>query len=136
MQNFWKLVERFRATNSSGVPTIYAALHNLLPLDGADISSLRYAICGAAPLPAEAARRFEAATGVQLYEGYGLTEGACVSSCNPPSGERRIGTVGLRVPHQQMKTWKIDAEGNATEGMRVTGETGIIGIFRSERLSG
>ena len=126
MQNFWKLVERFRATTFSGVPTIYAALANL-PLDGADISSLRYAICGAAPLPAEAARRFEAATGVQLYEGYGLTEGACVSSCNPPSGERRIGTVGLRVPHQQVKTWKIDAEGKATEECGF-GETGVIGI--------
>ncbi|HJV53866.1 MAG TPA: acyl-CoA synthetase, partial [Noviherbaspirillum sp.] len=126
MQNFWKLVERFRATSFSGVPTIYAALASL-PLAGADISSLRYAICGAAPLPGEVARRFEAATGVRLYEGYGLTEGACVSSVNPTLGERRLGTVGLRIPHQQMKAWKIDATGNATEECG-PGETGVIGI--------
>lgn len=126
LPNFWKLVERFRANSFSAVPTIYAALADL-PLGGADISSLRYAICGAAPLPEEVARRFEAASGVMLYEGYGLTEGACVSSCNPPQGERRLGTVGLRLPHQQIKVWKIDGAGNASEECR-EGEAGVIGI--------
>lgn len=126
MQNFWKLVERFKATTFSSVPTIYAALASL-PLDGADISSLRYAICGAAPLPGEVARRFEEASGIQLYEGYGLTEGACVSSCNPPLGERRLGTVGLRLPHQQMQAWKIDGAGNAVAEC-AEGEVGVIGI--------
>lgn len=126
MPNFWKLVERFRANSFSAVPTIYAALADL-PIAGADISSLRYAICGAAPLPAEVARRFEAASGVQLYEGYGLTEGACVSSCNPPQGERRLGTVGLRLPHQQMKVWKINGAGNAITEC-AEGEVGVIGI--------
>lgn len=125
MQNFWKLVERFRANTFSGVPTIYAALANL-PID-ADISSLRYAACGAAPLPGEVARRFEAATGVRLCEGYGLTEGACVSSVNPPLGERRPGTVGLRLPHQQMKVWHIGRDGSASDECR-PGETGVIGI--------
>lgn len=126
MQNFWKLVERFKATTFSSVPTIYATLASL-PLDGADISSLRYAICGAAPLPGEVARRFEEASGIHLYEGYGLTEGACVSSCNPPLGERRLGTVGLRLPHQQMKAWKIDGAGNAVAEC-AEGEAGVIGI--------
>jgi fatty-acyl-CoA synthase len=126
MQNFWKLVERFGATSFSGVPTIFASLANL-PLAGADISSLRYAFCGAAPLPREVADRFETATGVRLYEGYGLTEGACVSSVNPPSGERRLGTVGLRLPYQQMQAWKIDADGKAIEAC-AQGEIGVIGI--------
>ncbi|HTD05830.1 acyl-CoA synthetase [Undibacterium sp.] len=126
LPNFWKLVERFKATSFSAVPTIYAALADL-PIGDADISSLRYAVCGAAPLPSEVARRFEAASGVQLFEGYGLTEGACVSSCNPPLGERRLGTVGLRLPHQQMKAWKIDSSGNATEEC-CDGEVGVIGI--------
>jgi fatty-acyl-CoA synthase len=125
MPNFWKLVERFRATTFSGVPTIYAVLASL-PLDGADISSLRYAICGAAPLSQEVARCFEEASGIHLHEGYGLTEGACVSSCNPPLGERRLGTVGLRLPHQQMKTWQIDGAGNALA--ECADGTGMIGI--------
>jgi fatty-acyl-CoA synthase len=126
MANFWRLVERFRASSFSGVPTIYAALANL-PLAGADISSLRYAFCGAAPLPGEVARRFEAAAGIPLCEGYGLTEGACVSSVNPVHGGRRLGTVGLRLPHQQLAAWRIDGAGNATEACGA-GETGVIGV--------
>jgi len=126
MPNFWKLVERFRATSFSGVPTIYAALADL-PRDGADIGSLRFAFCGAAPLPAEVARRFEAAAGIPLYEGYGLTEGACVSTLNPPMGERRLGTVGLRLPHQAIGIWKVDGTGHATEQC-APGENGVVGI--------
>jgi fatty-acyl-CoA synthase len=126
MQHFWKLVERFRASTFSGVPTIYAALSDL-PVGDADLSTLRYAICGAAPLPLEVARRFEAVAHIPLCEGYGLTEGACVSAFNPPCGERRLGSVGLPLPHQQMKIWKVDGSGNAT-GECAPGEIGVIGI--------
>ncbi|MFZ6780453.1 acyl-CoA synthetase [Undibacterium sp. Ji83W] len=126
LPNFWKLVERFKANSFSAVPTIYATLADL-PVGDADISSLQYAVCGAAPLPGEVARRFEATSGVRLFEGYGLTEGACVSSCNPPCGERRLGTVGLRLPYQEMKIWKIDGAGQATEECSEN-EIGVIGI--------
>ncbi|MBF6988950.1 acyl-CoA synthetase [Cupriavidus sp. IK-TO18] len=126
MPNFWKLVERFKANSFSGVPTIYSALADL-PRDGADISSLRFAFCGAAPLLAEVARRFEAAAGIPLYEGYGMTEGACVSALNPPLGERRLGSVGLRLPHQAIGVWKTGRAGLATEPA-APGETGVIGI--------
>ena len=108
LQNFWKLVERFRANSFSGVPTIYSTLADL-PQDGADISSLRFAFCGAAPLPIEVARCFEAAAGIQLYQGYGMTEAACISSIDPVSTTRRLGTVGLRLPHQQMKSGRSTA---------------------------
>ncbi len=126
MANFWQLIERFRATSFSGVPTIYAAL-SALPLNGADISSVRYAACGAAPLPREVARRFESATGIRLTEGYGLTEGACVTTLNPPLGESRAGTVGIRLPYQQVKAWKVDPAGNAVAEC-VPGEAGVIGV--------
>jgi fatty-acyl-CoA synthase len=126
MANFWQLIERFRATSFSGVPTIYANLA-ALPRNGADISSVRYAACGAAPLPGEVARRFESATGIRLTEGYGLTEGACVTTLNPPLGESRAGTVGIRLPYQQVKAWKVDSTGNAVAEC-VPGEAGVIGI--------
>ena len=62
---------------------------------GHDLSSLRFAICGAAPLPVEIIRGFEAKTGVKILEGYGLTEGACISTVNPPAGETRSGSIGI-----------------------------------------
>ncbi len=108
--HFWRNVERFRATFFSAVPTIYSTLLGV-PIGGADVSSLRYAICGAAPMPPELIRRFEDATGVKILEGYGLTEGTCVSAVNPRDGVRRVGSIGLRIPYQQMKTVAFDAEG-------------------------
>jgi fatty-acyl-CoA synthase len=126
LPNFWQLVQRFRATTFSGVPTIFASLASL-PRNGADISSLRQAFCGAAPLPPEVARRFEAAAGIPLCEGYGLTEAACISAVHPAGIGRRVGSVGLRLPYQALTAWKVDAAGQATTPCGV-GEVGVIGV--------
>ncbi len=110
LANFWKIVEFYRVNFFSGVPTVYSALLNV-PID-ADVSSLEYAICGAAPMPVEVFREFEKRTGIKILEGYGLTEGTCISAVNPPAGERRIGSIGFRIPYQPMKIVEVDSEGN------------------------
>jgi fatty-acyl-CoA synthase len=126
LPNFWRLVERFGASTFSAVPTIFATLADL-PRDGADLSTLRHAFCGAAPLPPEVARRFEQAAGIPLCEGYGLTEGACISSVNPTDGVRHPGSVGLRLPHQALQAWRVDSAGLALHACG-PGEIGVIGI--------
>ena len=125
LPNFWQLVERFGATTFSGVPTVFATLANL-PRGGADLSTLRHAFCGAAPLPPEVARRFGQAAGIPLCEGYGLTEGACISTVNPTDGAR-AGSVGLRLPHQALQAWCVDSAGLALRAC-ASGEVGVIGI--------
>lgn len=126
IKNFWALVDRYKATSFSGVPTIFAALL-ASPVSDSDISSLKYAICGAAPMPTELFRRFQQVTGIQLMEGYGLTESTCVSSCNPTDGERRIGSIGLRLPYQQMKPVTLNDAGEYL-GDCGAGEVGIIAV--------
>ena len=105
--NFWSIVEHYKINFFSGVPTVYSALLNV-PLEEQDISSLEFAVCGAAPMPVEVFRQFEAKTNVRILEGYGLTEGTCISSINPPFGERRIGSIGFRLPYQEMKVVHLD----------------------------
>ena len=112
--NFWALVERFRGNSFSGVPTLYAALMDV-PIAGRDISSLRTAICGAAPMPADLIRRFEAATGVKILEGYGMTEGTCASATNPRFGERRAGSVGFRLPYTELLPMRLGDDGKPAE---------------------
>jgi len=126
IQHFWRTVERFRATFFSAVPTIYSALLGV-PMDRADVSTLRYAICGAAPMPPELIRKFEQATGVKILEGYGLTEGTCVSSVNPRDGDRRVGSIGFRIPYQQMKAVVFDQAGRYARDC-ATDETGHLVI--------
>ena len=108
--NFWKIVEHYRVTFFSGVPTVYAGLLHV-PIGDADVSSLEYAICGAAPMPVEVFKEFERRTGIRILEGYGLTEGTCVSSVNPPHGERRIGSIGFRIPYQEMVIAQVNEDG-------------------------
>jgi len=109
--NFWKIVEHYKVTFFSGVPTVYAGLLHV-PIGDSDVSSLRYAICGAAPMPVEVFKEFERRTGIRILEGYGLTEGTCVSSVNPPHGERRIGSIGFRIPYQEMIIARVDEDGS------------------------
>lgn len=110
MKNFYKIVEHYRAVTFSAVPTILSVLLDI-PKGDADISSLRYLVCGAAPLSVELFKRFEAHSGMKVIEGYGLTEGTCASCMNPYFGEQKIGSIGLRLPYQGMKVFITDEEG-------------------------
>lgn len=107
---FWEIIEHHRVAGFSGVPTIFAGLLQV-PRAGRDISSLSHAICGAAPMPPELFRTVERETGMHLLEGYGLTESSCAASISPPDGERRIGSIGLRLPWEQMSAAILDAAG-------------------------
>lgn len=110
IKNFWKIVERYAVTFFSGVPTIYAALLNI-PSQDYDLSSLKYALCGAAPMPVELIRQFEQRTGVRIIEGYGLTEGTCGSCATPTGGQQRPGSIGLRMPYCEVAIKIIDENG-------------------------
>lgn len=107
--NFWKIVQRYSVASMSAVPTVYGVLAQC-PVD-ADISSLRFALVGASALPVSVRRDFEAHTGVRLLEGYGLTEATCASA-RSFLDDHRPGSVGQRLPYQQVKVVRIDADGS------------------------
>ncbi len=92
------LIDRYRPTQFPGVPALYQALARRTDLDRHDIRSIKFCLSGSAPLPREVQRRFEAATGGRLLEGYGLTEASPVTHANPTEGERRPGSIGLPLP--------------------------------------
>ncbi|MEM7295778.1 MAG: acyl-CoA synthetase [Pseudomonadota bacterium] len=107
--NFWKLVERWNVTFMITVPTALSALMQR-PVN-ADISSLKTAFSGSSPLPVELFKRFESASGVEIIEGYGLTEATCLVSCNPVDGAKKIGSVGIPFPYTDVKILKDSPEG-------------------------
>ena len=86
---------RFEPVTFSAVPTMLAALLHAPGADEAETNTLRFVICGAAPLSPALFRRFEEKFGISILEGYGLTEGTCCSTLNPFPGPRKIGSIGL-----------------------------------------
>jgi acyl-CoA synthetase (AMP-forming)/AMP-acid ligase II len=109
---FWETVAELEPVSISAVPTILAAVLNT---EGAptEATSLRYILCGAAPLSRELLEAFETRFDIRILEGYGLTETTCVSSINPYYGERKPGSIGLPVRGQEMKV--VTPDGSVAE---------------------
>jgi fatty-acyl-CoA synthase len=107
--NFWKLIERWGVTFIVTVPTAVSAL--MQRKVDADVSTLKTAISGSAALPVELYTRFRDATGVEIMEGYGLTEATCLVACNPYHGAKKVGSVGLPFPYTDVRILKCAEDG-------------------------
>jgi long-chain acyl-CoA synthetase len=104
-------IERHRVTEFRGVPTMYIQILNHPAASRYDLSSLRFCICGSAPMPLEVARAWKERYGIDIWEGYGLSEATTVNCGNV--AERRppkYGSVGKC--YQKANTIKVfDQEG-------------------------
>lgn len=94
-----------------GVAALYNLINNHPGVKKLDLSSIKYCLSGAGPLPAEIQNKFEKLTGAKLREGYGLTEASPVTHANPLAGRFKNGTVGLPVPNTDIKI--VDLESRA-----------------------
>lgn len=121
---FWDEVDAAEATFFSGVPAIYILLSQLPAQAGPKRARLRFAICGAAPMPAPEITRFESRYGLPLIEGYGLTESTVGATLNPLAGLRKAGTVGLPLPGV---TVRILRDGGGIAGVGEVGEVVLHG---------
>ncbi len=93
-----KNIRRYRATQLPGIPTMYIAIMREANKNVDQLRSIKYCISGASALPAKVRKDFEAMTHGKLVEGYGLSEAAPVTHCNPLNGDIRDGSVGLPLP--------------------------------------
>jgi long-chain acyl-CoA synthetase len=100
---FWEIVDRYKVNFWSAVPAVYQILLTDPSRQKYDLSSLKFGICGAAPLTPETFNRFQDVFKIPIVEGYGLTEATCVSTLNPREGIRKIGSIGLALPGQIVK---------------------------------
>ncbi|MCD0447984.1 acyl-CoA synthetase [Actinocorallia sp. API 0066] len=120
---FWEIVEHFQVATMSAVPTVYQVLARV-PVD-ADISSMRAAAVGAAALPPAVRDAFVGNTGIPLIEGYGLTEATC-ASVRGFLRHPRPGSIGQRMPYQQVKIVRVEPDGTWTD--LPAGEVGLLVI--------
>ncbi len=98
IENVMNIIQREKCTIFPGVPAMYIGVINHPDVEQYDLHSIKACISGAAPLPVEVQTSFEEITHGRLVEGYGLTEAAPVTHCNPIYGTRKAGSIGVPFP--------------------------------------
>jgi long-chain acyl-CoA synthetase len=127
-----ELLARCRVTFfGGGPPAIYAGLLAASNLRGADLSALRMCPAGGAPFPVELMERWRSATGLEIYEGYGMTEMAVICATTAASGVRP-GSVGKPVPGAEVQVVDLDT------GLHVLppGQKGELRVRGSHMMTG
>jgi long-chain acyl-CoA synthetase len=123
-----ELLHREKITFFAGVPTMYWGLLGALH-EGVDVAeiarNMRVAVSGGAALPVEIINQFRERFGVQILEGYGLSETSPVATFSDPERAPRPGSIGVPIWGVEVKL--IDAEWKTVEGPDQVGEIAIRG---------
>ncbi|WP_019832373.1 AMP-binding protein [Sphingomonas sp. PR090111-T3T-6A] len=101
-------IEAGRATQMSGVPTMWVALINRPGIEQVDFSSLKTCVSGGAPLPLEVQARVEELVDNRLINGWGMTETAPAGTRLPKTADRRAGVIGVPLPGIDMRIVSMD----------------------------
>ena len=120
---FWDVIEKYKITSFGSVATMLSMLLSRgsavesreqgepeLSTSDSRLSTLRFAMCGSAPVPAEVLKQFEQTFGCLVIEGYGLSESTCRSTFNPPNKDRRPGSCGMPIGNEMNVFDENDAE--------------------------
>jgi acyl-CoA synthetase (AMP-forming)/AMP-acid ligase II len=125
-------IERDRPTFTAGTPAMFTLM--LRAWDDAPdyrLDSLNLVVCGSAPVPASLLEELKRRLGgVDVVEGYGLTEGGA-NILTPRWGVQKLGSAGLPVPGVELRV--VDPE-SAREC--ATGETGELWTRSPSNLVG
>jgi long-chain acyl-CoA synthetase len=124
-------IEKRQATYYPGVPTMFIGLLNFPDRDQYDLTSLRFAVSAAAPLPPEVEEQFKVVTGGQMLEAYGLTETSPCATMDPID-RPKANSIGVPLPDTDLKIVDLDT---GTEEMPA-GEIGEIIIKGPQVMRG
>jgi long-chain acyl-CoA synthetase len=102
-------IRNFRPTFAPLVPTMYIGMLNHPDLKKTDMSCIKGAFSGSAPLPVEVIHNFEKATGAVIVEGFGMTETTPVTHVNPfAGGARKVGSIGVPLSDTECRIVDLD----------------------------
>jgi long-chain acyl-CoA synthetase len=121
----FELMHVHKVTLFAGVPTMYFALLQYPEAQAFDLSSLKYCISGGSAMPVEVMRAFDEKYGVNILEGYGLSETSPVASFNVLHRPKKPGSIGLPLEHVEFRL--VDEQGRTITEPMVPGEICIKG---------
>lgn len=101
-------IEQHRATMFEGVPTMYMYLLGVPDLPRRDLSSLTRCTVGGQTMPVVKMEQVEAALGCPLLELWGMTELGGLGATHSAYGPRRLGSIGVALPHTQARVASVE----------------------------
>jgi long-chain acyl-CoA synthetase len=116
-----KTIDREKPTMFAGVPTLYKALVDCPDVKKYDLSSLKICLSGGSALNENVMRGFKALTGIDLTEGYGLSETAPIATANPVFGKKKLNSIGMPVPQTEVKIANMELP-DQRQPIKVEGE--------------
>ena len=132
LDELMKDTEKKRPTLMAGVPTMFTAINNHPKASRETLGSLKWCVSGGAPLPEEVKDRFRELTGVEIVEGYGLSETSPMATTGLYVGLNKPGSIGLPIP--QTKIVIVDKEN--PHAILPLGEAGEICIEGPQVMKG
>jgi long-chain acyl-CoA synthetase len=107
-------IDRYRPTFTSGTPSMFSLLLARLRANPGrwDVSSIRFLMCGSAPVPEELMRDIKERFDCEVSETYGLTEGGA-NVMQPRWGIKKLGSCGLPLPDVEIRI--VDVEDPAVD---------------------
>jgi long-chain acyl-CoA synthetase len=121
----FELMSKHRVNLFAGVPTMYFGLLNYPESSQYDLSALKLCVSGGAAMPVEVMRAFDEKYGVNILEGYGLSETSPVASFNVLDQPKKAGSIGLPIVGVEFRL--LDTENKVIEQSGVPGEICIKG---------
>lgn len=150
---FWDIIEKYQITSFGSVATMLSMLLSSrksevlsreqddstvrLKTQDLGLKTLKFAMCGSAPVPIEVLRNFEETFGVLVIEGYGLSESTCRSTFNPPNEDRRPGSCGLPIGNEMkvVDDDKIEVSDGELGEIVLRGANIFKGYFMNEKAT-
>ncbi|MCJ8337683.1 MAG: AMP-binding protein [Pseudomonadales bacterium] len=126
---FVKELKKWKFTGFLGLNTLFVALCNKEAFKQLDFSHFCLTISGGMALTHDCAELWSKTTGLEIMEGYGLTETSPIVAVNPVK-DIQVGTIGMPVAETQVRI--IDSQ----EAVLPPGEAGELCVFGPQVMKG
>lgn len=120
-----QLIQKHEINVFAGVPTMYFALLNHPEVNAEALASLKHCVSGGSAMPVEVMNEFDSKFGVNILEGYGLSETSPVASFNNFEQAKKAGSIGLPIWGVEFRL--VDDEGKVVDKLDEPGEIQIKG---------
>ncbi|TCP93458.1 long-chain acyl-CoA synthetase [Cricetibacter osteomyelitidis] len=133
IDGFIKELKRYPIIAITGVNTLFNALLNNPNFKDVDFSALKLAVGGGMSIQQSVATRWHDLTGINLIEGYGMTECSPLIAACPPTTVRHEGNIGVPIPNTDIKIIRDDgteAELNEAGELWVKGDQVMQGYWQ------